>query len=68
MGRAPSARTIPRFMTTGRGALSKSETVIVAVVEGRVPLLIAALLRIASLSAVSIIRPTNGLDAFLQVA
>ena len=51
-----------------RGQRSESETVIVAVVEGRVPLLIAALLRIASLSAVSIIRPTNGLDAFLQVA
>ena len=55
-------------MTIGRDALSKSETVIVAVVEGRVPLLIAALLCIASLSAVSIVRPTNGLDAFLQVA
>jgi hypothetical protein len=55
-------------MTLGRDAFSKSETVIVAVVEGRVPLLIAALLCIASLSAVSIVRPTNGLDAFLQVA
>ena len=51
-----------------RGQRSESETVIVALVEGRVPLLIAALLHIASLSAVSIIRPTNGLDAFLQVA
>ena len=51
-----------------RGQRSESETVIVAVVEGRVPLLIAALLCIASLSAISIIRPTNGLDAFLQVA
>ena len=51
-----------------RGQRSESETVIVAVVEGRVPLLIEALLRIASLSAISIIRPTNGLDAFLQVA
>jgi hypothetical protein len=40
----------------------------VAVIEGRVPLLTEALLRVASLSAVSIIRPTNGLDAFLQVA
>jgi hypothetical protein len=55
-------------MTIGRDALSTSETVIAALVEGRVPLLIAALLRIASLSAVSIIRPTNGLDAFPQVA
>ena len=51
-----------------RGQRSESETVIVAVVEGRVPLLTEALLRVASLSAVSIIRPTNGLDAFLQVA
>jgi len=68
LGRTPSARTIARLMTIGRDALSKSETVIVAVVEGRVPLLIEALLRIASLSAISIIRPTNGLDAFLQVA
>ncbi len=40
--RVPSARTIARLMTTGRDTLSKSETVTVAAIEERVPLLVEA--------------------------
>jgi transposase len=40
--RIPSARTIARLMTTSRDTLSKSETVTVAAIEDRVPLLVEA--------------------------
>jgi transposase len=40
--RIPSARTIARLMTTGRDTLSKSETVTIAAIEDRVPLLVEA--------------------------
>ena len=40
--RTPSARTIARLMTNGRDRLSKSETVTVAAIEDRVPLLVQA--------------------------
>ncbi|HMG49064.1 MAG TPA: ISL3 family transposase [Inquilinus sp.] len=42
LSRAPSARTIARFMTIGRDSLSKSETVTVAAVESGVPQLVEA--------------------------
>ena len=40
--RVPSARTIARFMTTGRDRLTKAETVTVAAVEEGVPALVEA--------------------------
>ena len=40
--RVPSARTIARLMTTGRDALSKSESVTIAAIESGVPTLIEA--------------------------
>jgi hypothetical protein len=40
--RIPSARTIAQLMTTSRDTLSKSETVTVAAIEDRVPLLVEA--------------------------
>jgi hypothetical protein len=39
LSRTPSARTIARLMAIDRDALTKAETVIVAAVEGGVPLL-----------------------------
>ncbi|MGJ0509025.1 MAG: hypothetical protein ACR652_18260 [Methylocystis sp.] len=38
--RTPSARTIARLMTTGRDALSKAETVIIAAIEDSIPALV----------------------------
>lgn len=40
--RIPSAPTIARLLTTSRGNLTKSETVIIAAIESGVPLLVAA--------------------------
>ena len=40
--KVPSARTIARLMTTARDHLSKSEAVIIAAVEARVPVLVDA--------------------------
>ena len=40
--RIPSARTIARLMTIGRDTLSKSETITIAAIEDRVPLLVEA--------------------------
>ena len=40
--RLPSARTIARLMTSGRDALSKAETVVIAAIESGVPALVQA--------------------------
>ncbi|MDZ5650598.1 ISL3 family transposase [Nitrospirillum sp. BR 11828] len=40
LSRTPSARTIARFMTLGRDALTKAETVLVAAIEGSIPTLV----------------------------
>ena len=42
LSRAPAARSIARLLTVGRDRLSKSEAVMVAVIEGGVPLLVEA--------------------------
>lgn len=42
LNRIPSARTIARLLTTSRDNLTKSETVIIAAIEGGVPLLVKA--------------------------
>ncbi len=42
LNRAPSARTIARLRTVGRDNLSKSETILVAAIEGGVPQLVDA--------------------------
>lgn len=42
LSRAPSARTIARFMTIGRDSLSKSETFTVTAIESSVPKLVEA--------------------------
>lgn len=42
LSRAPAARTIARLLTVGRDRLSRSEAVIVAAIEGGVPLLVEA--------------------------
>jgi transposase len=49
--RIPSARTIARFMTIGRHALSKAETVTIAAIENGVPLLVEARELIAAFQA-----------------
>lgn len=40
--KVPSARTISRLMTTARDHLSKADTVTIAAIEGRVPILVEA--------------------------
>jgi len=42
LSRAPAARSIARLLTVGRDRLSKSEAVMVAAIEGGVPLLVEA--------------------------
>jgi hypothetical protein len=40
--RTPSARTIARLLTTGRDALSKAETLMIATIEDSIPALVEA--------------------------
>lgn len=66
--RTPSARTIARLMTTGRDALSKAETLIIATIEDSVPALVEARAAVAEFQ--SMIRKKSGdeLDAWIERA
>jgi transposase len=66
--RTPSARTIARLMTTGRDALSKAETLIIATIEDSVPALVEARAAVAEFQ--SMIRKKSGyeLDAWIDRA
>ena len=66
--RAPSARTIARLMTIGRDTLSKSETITVAAIEERVPLLVHAREIIAAFHAMIRQKSHADLDAWLEQA
>jgi transposase len=68
LSRAPSARTIARLMTIGRDGLSKSETVVVAASEARVPLLVEAREVIADFQAMIRRRSLADLDPWLARA
>lgn len=64
--RLPSARTIARFMTTGRDRLTKSETVIVAAIESDVPNLVAARSQLEAFHAMIRTRNSAGLADWIE--
>jgi transposase len=66
--RTPSARTIARLMTIGRDTLSKSETVTIATIEDKVPLLVQAREIIAVFHAMIRQKSRADLDAWLEQA
>jgi transposase len=66
--RIPSARTLARLMTTGRDALSKSETVTIALIEVAVPLLVEAREVIAAFHAMIRKKVEADLDPWLERA
>jgi hypothetical protein len=68
LSRTPAARTIARMMTIGRDQLSKSETVTVAAIEDRVPLLVEAREIVASFQAMVRKRSLDVLDPWLERA
>jgi transposase len=68
LSRAPSARTIARFMTIGRDALSKTETVTVAAIEAGVPLLTEAREIIAAFQAMVRKKSLSDLEPWLERA
>ena len=64
----PSARTLPRFMTTARDHLSKADTVIVAAVEASVPRLVEARLLLDGFQAMIRSKAKSDLEPWLQKA
>jgi transposase len=68
LSRTPSARTIARLMTIGRDGLSKSETVIVAAIEGGAPSLVQAREIIAAFQAMVRRKSLVDLDPWLEGA
>jgi len=66
--KAPSARTVARFMTTARDHLTKADAVIVAAVEARVPLLVEARLVLDGFQAMVRSKAADDLDAWLEKA
>jgi transposase len=68
LSRVPSARAIARLMTIGRDDLSKSETVIIAAIEGGVPMLVEAREIIAAFQAMIRRKSFAGLDPWLEKA
>lgn len=68
LNRAPSARTIARLMTVGRDNLSKSETVLVAAIEGGVPQLIDARGIVAAFQAMIRKKSIGDLEPWLEQA
>ncbi|QPC95954.1 ISL3 family transposase [Mesorhizobium sp. INR15] len=68
LSRAPSARTVARLMTIGRDNLSKSETVIVAAIEGGVPQLVDAREIIAAFQAMIRKKSLVDLEPWLEQA
>ena len=68
LSRAPSARTIARLMTIGRDNLSKSETILVAAIEGGVPQLVDARGTIAAFQAMIRKKSLVDLEPWLEHA
>jgi transposase len=66
--RTPSARTIARLMTIGRDTLSKSETITIAAIEDKVPLLVQAREIIAAFHAMIRQKSRADLDVWLEQA
>ena len=66
--RVPSARTIARLMTTGRDALSKSETVTIAAIECAISPLVEARTIINAFHAMIRKRAGNELDPWIERA
>jgi transposase len=64
--RAPSARTIARFLTFGRDSLTKSETVTVAAIEAGVPLLVEARQLIADFQSMIRTKSLANLEPWLE--
>ncbi len=68
LSRAPSVRTIARFLTVGRDRLSKSESVTVAAIESGVPLLVEARDIVATFQAMIRKRSLGDLEPWLERA
>ena len=68
LSRTPSARTIARLMTVERDQLSKAESVTVAAIEGRVPLLVQARDIVASFQRMVRTKSVAELDVWLERA
>jgi transposase len=68
LSRTPSSRTIARFMTIGRDALSKAESVTVAAIESGVPLLVEAREIIAGFQAMVRKKSLAELEPWLERA
>lgn len=68
LGQAPSARTIARLMTIGRDGLSKAETVLIAAIEGGVPLLTKAREIIAAFQGMIRKKSLDELEPWLEAA
>ncbi|NBJ13879.1 ISL3 family transposase [Microvirga arsenatis] len=68
LNRAPSARTIARLMTVGRDKLSKSETILVAAIEGGVPQLVDARGIVAAFQAMIRKKSLVDLEPWLEQA
>ena len=66
--RIPSARTIARLMTISRDMLSKSETVTIAAIEDRLPLLVEAREIIAAFHAMIRTKSQADLDPWIEGA
>jgi len=68
LSRPPAARTIARMMTVGRDQLSRSETVMVAAIEGGVPPLVEAREIVGAFQAIVRKRSLDVLDPWLERA
>lgn len=68
LSRTPSARTVARLMTIGRGNLSKSQTVMIAAIEGGVPQLVEARELVAAFQAMIRRKSLADLEPWLERA
>ncbi|WP_206781024.1 hypothetical protein, partial [Escherichia coli] len=67
--RVPSARTLARWLTTGRDRLTKAETLMVAAVESGVPALVEAREAIGLIGSCSIEsqRDLSGIERYVYL-
>lgn len=66
--RTPSARTIARLMTTGRDALSKTETLTIATIEDGVPALVDARAAVTAFQTMIRMKAGDELDGWIDRA
>jgi transposase len=64
--RTPSARTIARLMTTGRDALSKTETLTIATIEDGVPALVDARAAVTAFQTMIRMKAGDELDGWID--